>query len=131
MSFRKELEKRRAAKKEIAEREAKQRQHAQNQMEDRADELLEHIEAEGAHSLGIIIKKEDTRILLQHPNSPNAVRVDVDVNTYSLDIVSPTPKDRPFSDTVPGAPHMSVKSLKQVDAYILDFLESIDALDQR
>jgi len=51
-------------------------------------------------------------------------------HTYSLDTVGPITMNMPFGDPVRDT-HMSVQSLEDVDKYILDFLDHIDALDRR
>jgi hypothetical protein len=130
MSYKDELEKRKVDRQAAAKREADFRQQTVDKIEARATELRQHIEANGAHELGVVLRQEGARILLQHSNSNDIVCVDTDVGSYRLMIIVEK-GSKPFADPVRDSSSRVVQTIGEVDNYILDFLNRIDALNRK
>jgi hypothetical protein len=124
MSYKKELEERKAAQNAAAQELSAQQQQAIARMTARAQELREHIEVE-AEDLGLVIKQANARLQLSHPNSSNVITIDSDVDKYIIHVQTPQ-KGSDFLNV--ASKQTIVLSVDDVDKYLLDFLEQISAV---
>jgi hypothetical protein len=115
MSYKDELEKRRRARQEQSARTDAAAQARIAKRLSRAQEVLQHIEAQKVRELGVVIENRDARIILRHSATPAVLRIDVDVDKYEAAVDSNSIKSAPSRKTL--------HNLDDVDVYILDFLE--------
>jgi hypothetical protein len=122
MSFKEELEKRRAKKAHLADQEARRQNAELAKIETRAAEVAEHLTEEGA-DVGLVVQNEKGRVTVRHPKSKEYITIDPDTVRYTLfRVVSEITFGRPTG----GAGQQSIETQGQIDDYVLNWLESID-----
>jgi hypothetical protein len=125
MSFKQELERRKARKEQAAQQQADQQQMAIAQIEKRAADVAQHLKkrAEGIDDLDI--RHEGARVTISHKKSPE--RIFIDANTARYDVFSEEPRgEGGLAQTVRDS-RKRVEALDEIDLYVLDFLERIGA----
>jgi uncharacterized protein (DUF4415 family) len=126
MSYKEELEKRRTAQDADKERKRSETQARVAEMVSRATELRQHIEAEG-HDIGLVVKQQQARINVKHPKSPDTIRIDADIEGYNVATEAPPkPRGMPAPTVVRGS-EKRLATLKEIDEYVLEYLERAGA----
>lgn len=111
MSYRDKLNKRRALRgAAVAKADT-----AQDEAVARATALRKHIEAEGAHEVGLVIKRAGARIVIDHPPSRTSMYIDADRGNYRAAISGPTKRTNIPAPVV-------VATEFEIDKFIIDFL---------
>jgi hypothetical protein len=125
MSFKQELERRKAQKEQAVKQQADQQQMAIAKIESRAAEVAQHLKGRAEGMDGLDIHHEGARVTISHKKSPE--RIFIDVNTARYDLFREEPRgDGGLLLTVRES-RRRVEALDEIDLYVLDFLERIGA----
>ena len=121
MSYKEEMEKRRLARQSVEGQDMAKRQAQRAKLESRAKDLLQHFSDQKIHEVGLAIEdKSSEGTVLLHAGSPEFVRIDVDAAHY---LVATYIEGVPVARPIKGAKRL--RSFKDIDEYIFEFLESI------
>ncbi len=124
MSYKEELAKRSAAKSKAKTQQTQQREATVSKMASRATELVKHIQAQ-ARDFGLVIKQQQARILINHSNTHNVIRIDADVDKFLVATDAPPSKAKPMWEPLKGSTK-TLRTYDEIDAYIVNFLEQYE-----
>jgi hypothetical protein len=125
MSFKEELERRKAQKVQAAQQQADQQQVAIAKIESRAAEVAQHLKRKAEGMDGLDIHHDGARVTISHKKSRE--RVFIDANTARYDLFRDEPRrDGEPPQTVRDS-RRRVETLDDIDLYVLEFLERIGA----
>jgi hypothetical protein len=125
MSFKEELERRKAQKVQAAQQQADQQQVAIAKIESRAAEVAQHLKRKAEGMDGLDIHHDGARVTISHKKSQE--RVFIDANTARYDLFRDEPRrDGEPPQTVRDS-RRRVETLDDIDLYVLEFLERIGA----
>jgi Cu/Zn superoxide dismutase len=125
MSFKQELERRKAQKEQVAQQQANQQQVAIAKIESRAAEVAQHLKRRAEGMDGLDIHQEGARVTISHKKSQE--RVFIDANTGRYDLFREEPRGDGGLLQAVRESRRRVEALDEIDLYILDFLERIGA----